>query len=396
MLTIPEIQSLLDDIESDRVERTESTGNYDKFAEAICSFSNDMPGHNQPGYLIVGAKDDGTPSGLVVSDNLLKYLASVRSDGNIQPLPMMNVDKYVLPSGSELAVVEVFPSDMPPVRYKGRTHIRVGPRKAIASEVEERRLTERRMAAARTFDARPCVGCQLDDLALDLFLVTYRSNAVAEEVIRENNRDIKTQMASLRFYDLRRDCATFAGALLFAKEPLNWLPGAYIQYVRYDGVTPSSEVIAEQQFDGDLLTTLRELDSYLVSQLEYRPVPNTLLREALVGDYPKEAVRELAMNAVMHRDYESNTPVRLTRFDDRFEIQNPGGLYAEARPENFPDVTSYRNPVVAEAMKTLGFVNRYGRGIARCRESLRASGNPPPEFVLDQPGHFLATIRRRP
>jgi len=396
MLTNDELLLLLRDIESDRVERTESTRDTDKFGEAICAFSNDMPNHALPGYLIVGAKNDGTPSGLRVTDQLLLNLAAIRSDGNVQPIPAMNVNKYTLPDGNELAVVEVLPSDIPPVRYRGRVHIRVGPRRAIASDMEERRLSERRTAGTRTFDAQPCVGCGLDDLAVDLFLVTYRSNALAPEVIIENNRDVKVQLASLRFFDLRRDCATNAGALLFAKDPLAWLPGAYVQFVRYSGSTQGGDAEGEQRFTGDLLSLLRELDAFLTAQVQYQIAPVTLLRETQSSIYPREAIRELLMNAIMHRDYESNTPVRLTWFSDRVEIQNPGGLYGEARADNFPNVTTYRNPIVSEAMKALGYVNRFGRGIARARESLLSNGSPPPEFVLDQPGHFLATIRRRP
>jgi ATP-dependent DNA helicase RecG len=395
MLSTEELLRLLKDIESDRVERTESTKDTDKFGEAICAFSNDLPGHGLPGYLILGAKSDGMPSGLRVTDQLLQNLAAIRSDGNVQPLPMMSVNKYVLPDSHELAVVEVQPSDMPPVRYKGRVHIRVGPRRGIATETEERRLLERRTASARTFDAQPCIDCRLDDLVLDLFLTTYRSNALAADAIRENSRDVKLQMASLRFFELRRDCATHAGALLFASDPLRWLPGAFVQFVRFAGSEYGGEVVAERRFSGDLLTVLRDLDSPLVSWSNRKPVPETALRETWVSDYPEVAVKELLMNAVMHRDYQSNTPVHFYWFDDRIEIQNPGGLYPEARPDNFPRVAAYRNPVVAEAMRALGYVYRYGTGVDRCRRALQSNGNPPPEFLLDQPGYFLVTVRRR-
>src|ERR1700749_1257679 len=81
-VNVDEITALLDDLESDRAERTESTTNTDKFAEAICSFSNDLPNHRQPGYLFVGVTNEGVPSGVDVSDQLLQNLAAIRSDGN--------------------------------------------------------------------------------------------------------------------------------------------------------------------------------------------------------------------------------------------------------------------------------------------------------------------------
>ncbi|MCU7906754.1 MAG: putative DNA binding domain-containing protein [Candidatus Thiodiazotropha sp. (ex Epidulcina cf. delphinae)] len=67
MLTQKELEDLLDGPESDRVERTTSTTKTDKFSEAICAFANDFPDHRQPGYLMLGVNDDGTPSGGVAT-----------------------------------------------------------------------------------------------------------------------------------------------------------------------------------------------------------------------------------------------------------------------------------------------------------------------------------------
>ena len=135
MLSTSELIALLEDLESDRVERTTSVNIADKFCQAICAFSNDFPGHNNPGYLIIGANDRGDLNGLTITDRLLTNLADIRSSGNILPLPALTIQKYSFPEG-ELAVVEVFPSDIPPVRYKGRVYIRTGPSKSIASETE--------------------------------------------------------------------------------------------------------------------------------------------------------------------------------------------------------------------------------------------------------------------
>jgi ATP-dependent DNA helicase RecG len=190
MLSIEELTKLLLDIESDRIERTTSTSDTDKFSKAICAFANDLPSHQLPGYLLVGVKDNGTLSGLKVSDQLLQNLGDLRSAGNILPIPALTVYKHTLPDG-EIAVVEVQPSDLPPVRYKGQVHIRVGPRKAIASEQEEQILSEKRVSYARSFDASPCCECELKDLALGIF-DSYRREALAPDVIEENHRTIRS------------------------------------------------------------------------------------------------------------------------------------------------------------------------------------------------------------
>ncbi len=347
MIDQEDLLALIGDLESDRVERIEFIKDIDKFAEAVTAFANDWPGHRLPGSLLIGVKNDGLLSGLKLTDTFLTSLGGLRSDGNIQPLPAISVGKFTFPEG-DVAVVEALPSNLPPVRYKGRVWIRVGPRKATASEQEERILTERRIARARTFDAQPCLESSLADLDTELFRNTYMSQAVAPEVIAENRRDMETQLASLRFFDSNRPCPTNAGMLLFGKNPLHWLPGAYVQFLRVNGETLAAEVASEKRLSGDLLTVLRGLDSLVDLLIESHPVAESAQRERMTSDYPKVALRELLLNAVMHRSYESNSPIRFYWFADRVEIQNPGGLYGDASPENFPNQNSYRNPILAK------------------------------------------------
>ena len=94
MITKDEIQELLHSTETYRVERTTSTGDMDKFQEAICAFANDLPNSRKNGYLILGAFDNGELSGLKVTDDLLKKIAAIRSNGNILPIPVMSVDRF--------------------------------------------------------------------------------------------------------------------------------------------------------------------------------------------------------------------------------------------------------------------------------------------------------------
>ena len=161
-------------------------------------------------------------------------------------------------------------------------------------------------------------------------------------------------MASLRLYDLDAGCPTQAGALAFAKDPLLWLPGDWIQFVRWAATTMADDTISEKQFSGDLTTVLREVDALVSLAAQSRPVTESALRERMLSDYPVVAIRELLLNATMHRTYESNAPIHFYWYDDRIEIQNPGGLYGAASPESVPRQTDYRNPVVSEVLATLG------------------------------------------
>ncbi|WP_442866881.1 ATP-binding protein [Acidovorax sp. NCPPB 4044] len=98
----------------------------------------------------------------------------------------------------------------------------------------------------------------------------------------------------------------------------------------------------------------------------------------------------------MHRTYEAtHAPVRVTWFNDRIEIVSPGGPYGIVNAGNFgqPGITDYRNPHLAEALKVLGYVQRFGVGITTARRLLADNGNPPPEFEVSAT-HVLVTVRR--
>jgi ATP-dependent DNA helicase RecG len=391
VLVPAEIQALLDDLESDRVERTVSTDNTDKFARAVCAFANDMPGHGKPGVLIVGARDDGSVAGLDITDQLLQNLASLRSAGNILPLPSLRVHRVCL-TGGDVAVVEVDPSDLPPVRYKGRICIRVGPSRGDANEQEERILWERRTARSATFDVSPLAGSQLSDLSLRLF-DDYRAQTLPQDVIDANHRTVEERLASLRFYDIARKLVTVSGALLFGTNPLFFLPGAQVTFLRFDGITIGERPVVEASISGDLVSVvdqvLKNIRLYNISA----PILADGFREVQSAHYPELALRELVLNAIIHRDYQSNSPIRLFWFDDRIEIQNPGGVYGIVTAATLEKRNDYRNPVIAEAMKNLGFVNKFGYGIQRAQAALVDNGNPPAEFDVDELA-FAVTIRR--
>ena len=380
MITKKELLQMLSNSESYNIERTESTVNTDKFCQAICAFSNDISGSAKNGYLIIGAKDNGELSGLQVDDKLLLQIANIRTDGNILPQPIMTVEKFSFEQGDVL-VAEVQPSEFPPVRYRGRIWVRVGPRKSTATEAEEKILTERRLSNVHTFDAMPCLGTNINDLDVSVIRKEFLPKAVTEAILDEDKRDITEQLASLGLYDLRYNCPTNGAIVLFGKNPERYIHGAYIQYVRFKGKDRTGDILNEHKFSGNLCKILPKIDAFVETSIsQKRPIPVSVLREETVSKYPYWATRELLMNAIMHRDYEGNAPIQFYEYDNRIEIQNPGGLYGKVSPDNFPNVSDYRNPFIAEAMKVLGYVNRFSRGVYRVQKELEENGNAQASF----------------
>lgn len=395
MLSDPQLEELLADTESDRVERKESLSDPTKVRQAICAFANDLPGNHEPGVVFIGAKDDGMCADLTVSDELLRTLADMRSDGNITPFPELTVQKRTL-RDCDVAVVQVEPSRSPPVRYKGRVWVRVGPRRAIASADEERRLTEKRRAADLPFDLQPVRSASIDDIDHDYFIRNYLRVSVDPEILESNQRSWTDQARSLRFISAdETQLPTVVGLLVAGFQPRDHLPCSYVQFVRFAGKDLGDPIQDQKEIDGPLPEQIRRLEEIFEAHIQIAVSIGDSAVDEKKPNYPMIALQQLARNAIMHRNYEgTNAPIRVHWFSDRVEIQNPGGPFGQVNHANFgkPNVTDYRNPHLAEAMKNLGFVQRFGIGISLAQKALASNGNPRARFEIED-SHIGVVIR---
>jgi ATP-dependent DNA helicase RecG len=399
--TDAELEAMLADLESDLTERKESFSGEasTKVREAVCAFANDLPGHRSAGVVFIGARDrSGDPSGIAITDELLLRLADVKTDGNILPPPSLTVAKRRL-RGAEMAVITVEPSDSPPVRFRGRVHIRIGPRRGIASAQDERILTEKRRARDRPFDVQPLPSATLADLDRVRFEHDYLPAAFAPDVLQANDRTVEQRLAVTKMIDAADSAVpTVLGMLVLGKETRRFLAGAYIQFLRIAGEGLGDPVVDELAVDGPVSELLRRIDQKLESHNRTSVGITGGAREERRSLYPIAALQQLVRNAVMHRSYEAtHAPVRIYWYDDRIEIANPGGPFGIVSVDNFgePGVADYRNPNLAEAMRVLGFVQRFGFGLAIARRALEENGNPPLELKV-QPSHVTAVVRAAP
>lgn len=386
-----ELAALLADGESHLVERKRSAGNRSAIRRNICAFANDLPGTGRTGVIFVGLEDNGTCANITVDEELLTLLAQMRGDGNILPFPTMTVDKKTL-GGCELAVLQVAPAESPPVRYDGRVWIKVGPTVQLATVEDEHRLVERHHSASWSFDMRPSIGASLEDLDLEYIRESYLQAAISGTVLEQNRRTLDQQLRSLRL--VTQDAPSWASLIAFGKDPQFWRPGAYIQFVRFGGISLTDPILNRKELTGRLFEVLSRAHDLAQINISVATDITAGPRENRQPDYPPEALRQLTNNAVMHRNYEStNAPIRLYWFSDRIEIQSPGGLYGIVTPQNIHEgVTDYRNPLIAEIMHHLGFAQRFGVGIQLAKDSLKHNGNPELEFEFSTT-HTTVTVR---
>jgi ATP-dependent DNA helicase RecG len=385
------------ELESETVERKESiSGDVPKkIRQAICAFANDLPDTKREGVIFVGVKDNGTPTGLPITDQLLLTLSQMKDDGNILPIPSMSVNKHTL-NGTDVAVITVQPADMPPVRCYGEIRIRTGPRKAIASAQDERILNEKRRFRDIPFDLQPLVTSKLSDLSRARFEEEYLPQAFSNDVLVANERTYEDRLSSLRLISSVNDpTPTVLGMLVLGKRTRDFMPAAYIQFLRIDGIALSDPIIDEAELDGSIADISRRLDEKIDAHNLQAINYTNQYQEISVNLYPKVALQQIARNAILHRVYEdTNAPIRIYWFNDRIEFISPGGPFGLVNVDNFgnPGVSDYRNRHLADAMHVLGLVQRFGTGIALAKSELQKAQHPDLEFDVN--ASFVTAVIR--
>ena len=397
--TDEELLAMIETGESDRVEFKESlSGNAPgRIREAICAFANDLPANSEPCLIFVGVKDNKTIGTVQITDELLRQLADMKTDGNIVPPPSMTVEKRVLDE-KEVAIVRVDPL----IHRQCVTKVLF-----MCKRVPVEVLPLRQMKELLTKNGDMAIGLltfilsKLPVFPISIWHYSITSiylQAVSEEILALNERTLNEQLAATKMViDSAEPTPTVLGILAIGKNPQDFLYGAYIQFLRIDGNELSDPIIDSQEIRGAVSDQIRRLDDKLIAH-------NRVAVDIISGPiekrttlYPIEALQQITRNAIMHRTYEgTNAPVRVNWFNNRIDIASPGGTFGGVTADNFGDLglTDYRNPNLAEAMRTLGFVQRFGIGIPIARRLSAENGNPAPEFKIYDTA-VIATIHGR-
>jgi len=170
--------------------------------------------------------------------------------------------------------------------------------------------------------------------------------------------------------------------ILFATDPRQVFPGAYVHFLRYNGNEEKTgkeyNVIKDRIIDGNIIEIIRDLSATVDANLR----EFTLYHAGKffqTPEYPRDAWYELIVNACVHRSYHARTqPIFIKLFDDHFMIENPGGFMPSITPENF--FHKPRNPFLMFALREFGEVRLIGEGIRRIRRELLEAKLPSVEY----------------
>lgn len=236
----------------------------------------------------------------------------------------------------------------------------------------------------RSFEQEPCGLVYPDDFdenAIARFAKLVTDNASTE--LQYTRTDI------LKAYHLGRErsgsfVCNNACALLFAKDPVTVFPGLLVHFLRYEGVDALSgrqyNVVKDRMVSGTIVDVIKEaaelVDSSVREFTEFRDGKFFTLPE-----YPRDAWYEMLVNACVHRSFNiRNAPVFVRMFDDRIEVESPGGFMPQITPETIVGTHRPRNPFVMRSLREFGEVRCISEGTRRMVAEMDAANLPPPEF----------------
>ncbi len=235
----------------------------------------------------------------------------------------------------------------------------------------------------------------LNDIAINSFLdkiVSMKPNLINldKDMILKMNGIIDS-----------KNYPTLCGTMIFGKYPQIFSPNLDIVAVRCStneyGIEDFNGIrfLDNKRLDGTISEMLKLAISFVINNIKKATKINDKGIREDVLEYPIKAIREIILNALIHRDYSihtENEPIRLTIFDDRIEISNPGGLYGRLSLDELGKVHSdIRNPFMASILETLEVTeNRYS-GIPTIYAEMKKAGLMEPKFESIR-GTFKVTL----
>jgi ATP-dependent DNA helicase RecG len=335
-----------------------------RIAECLAAFANAEGGW----VLLAGAEGDATGETVDAPETLARALEAVLlcQPRLVMPLPQSEVldQRPVVALEAPAGLSHVY-------AVAGRYLVRRGRENVTLSAFEVARLLVERGQIST--DAEPVPHATRDDLdwpRIERYLA--RLGIPAERDAAEGFR----QRGGLA---PGGDCPTYAGLLVFGREPERYARCSEIVAVRYAGREMSDRFVREE-IRGPLPDQIQRAEAFAMANMR-REVHLVGLERQECIEYPQEAVREAIVNAVAHRDYGiRGDSIRLLLFADRLEVYSPGRLPGHVTVENILQERFSRNEIIVQMLADLGFIERLGYGIDRMLSLLQLHGLPPPTF----------------
>lgn len=356
--------------ESQNIEWKESWR--DEYLKWICGFAN-----AQGGIIYIGKNDDGEVTGISNAKMLMEAIPNkVRSILGI----IVDVNLHSNNGKEYLEIkTDAYPS---PVSYKGQYHFRSGSTK---QELKGAALDKFLLAKqGKHWDGVPIPYVTSENLDPEAFkyfkMAARKSGRIDESILQDNNKNIIENLQLFEGDYLKR-----AAVLLFHSSPENFIPGAYVKIAFFRN---DADLVYQDEIHGNLFHQAEKtldllLTKYMKAYISYERI--TRVERFL---FPAKALREVLLNALVHRDYSTGVPIQIRVYDDQIRFWNDGRL-----PEGWTidkllnkHVSKPYNPLLANTFFRTGDIESWGRGIDKIRDTCIKNNTDFPSFEYEPTG----------
>ena len=366
--------------ESEALEFKGALSDMNRVVEVVASLAN-----TSGGVVLIGVGSQGRILGLTIGDQTIERLANTITD-NTDPAIYPEISTYSL-DGRKMISIKVTESPDRPHLAFGRPFRRVGNvTKGMRRDEYERLLLQREKGRPQ-FGSQLCEGVSMEALD-ETYVMRYlqqRAESRGIEIPRIPLEQILVNIG-VAVWKKGRFIPTNAGVLFFGTEPQQFLPHSELKIARFKGTT-TTEFIDRAELRATLPELIDEAEKF-VRRNTRRATKIVEFEQVNIAEYPYEAVREAITNGVAHRDYFfTGASIRVMIFDDRIEVESPGRLPEGVSLKNLEGSHVLRNERIANLLYDIGYIEKWGTGIRRMRDSMRIHGLKEPEF--EERGRFF-------
>ncbi len=347
----------------------------DEYLKWICGFAN-----AKGGKIYIGKNDKGNVVGVANAKKLLEDIPNKAKD-------ILGVIVDVnLHSSKEGDYLEISIDDYPyPVNYKGQYHYRSGSTKQeLKGAALDKFMLQKK---GKKWDGVPVPNVSVADLKQETF-DSFRKRALKSKRIEEEALTDGNELLIENLQLKENDFLKRAAILLFHPKPENFVTGAYVKIGFFKS---DSELMYQDEIHGNILEQIEKTMDLLFTKYIKAEITYEGIHRIETYEYPKEAIREALLNAIIHKDYSGNTPIQISVYKDKIMFWNDGQL-----PENWTieklsqkHASKPYNPDIANTVFRCGYIESWGRGTIKMIEQCVEAGLPKPSYKYETSGLWV-------
>jgi ATP-dependent DNA helicase RecG len=348
----------------------------DEYLKWICGFAN-----ASGGKLYIGIDDDGNKTGIDNHRELLEELPNKFRD-----VLGVYAEVNLQSEGKKHFIEIIVPRYDVPISLRGKYYVRSGSTLQKLKGLALNEFILRR--TGKTWDDVAEQRASLNDIDKATVKQFLKDAKVAKRINVEDNIELSDLLEKLRLFEdghLKR-----AAIVLFGKNPGKFYPNVAVKIGRFG--ESDADLRFHEVVEGNLIQLKQRIVEILNAKFFIHPIDFVGMQRIERDEYPVAAVREMILNALVHRNY-MGAPTQIRLYDDHFDVWNDGGLPEGITEEDLKKVhrSKPRNPLIADACFKAGYIDSWGRGTIKIIEACEESGLPEPVLKEEQ-GGFLSKI----